>query len=78
MANNWTSVLNSNMDVSAPLVPIEEPPCKGCNFWKPHAVFNSNHNTGKIEQTGIRCCLAETMYRDFSCYVPRKEAGQKA
>jgi hypothetical protein len=43
-------------------LPIEEPPCKNCLFWKPHVNFNN----GFFE--GVKCCVAENMYDDFSCY----------
>ena len=49
------------------LLPISEPPCKYCIFFKPY------HKTyiliGKGELfSRFEACIAEEMYNDFSCY----------
>lgn len=45
---------------------ILEPPCKECHYWDPHVEFD---RLG--EATGVRCCVAESMHSDFSCYQPQ-------
>jgi hypothetical protein len=56
-------------DVPAPtLLPFDEPPCKECAFWKPHRKVNE-----KGEAMGIRCCIADEMHHDFSCFKEREE-----
>jgi len=44
-------------------LPIHEPPCKKCVHWKPRRPFDS-----EAKYTGVRCCQAEEMKPDFSCY----------
>lgn len=69
MAQKWDPW---NIKATAPALNITEPPCKDCRFWNPYAVFETNKKTGQVAQNGIRCCTAEDMFRDFSCYEPRE------
>lgn len=49
-------------------LPIAEPPCKGCHFFKPVRLYN-NHG----EMVGVRICHREQMIQDFSCYVSEED-----
>lgn len=42
---------------------IIEPPCKQCKNFKPHRIYDC---FGKCQ--GVKCCLAQKMYSDFSCF----------
>lgn len=55
--------------VKEAILDIAEPPCKHCQFWRPHITLVEK--TGELY--GVRCCAAEDMLHDFSCYVPREE-----
>jgi hypothetical protein len=48
-------------DYSCIVVPINEPPCKTCEFWKPR-------KSDLWEGHYYRICWAKEMYFDFSCY----------
>lgn len=50
-------------DVTPPMLPIVEPPCRTCKFFKPHATFGPNGNF-----SGVRICISQEMFHDFSCY----------
>lgn len=47
-------------------LPIAEPPCKYCEYWKPVNLFDAH---GLVD--GVRLCHAADMFRDFSCYLPK-------
>lgn len=42
------------------------PPCRECRHWKPQFKYfpDGTHD-------GIRCCQAENMWPDFSCFTSR-------
>ena len=48
------------------LTGIDEPPCKHCKYWIPQGNFSGS--TGGFVWIGVRCCHAEKMFNDFSCY----------
>ena len=48
---------------------IIEPPCKLCKYFSPRVLTNS---LGDFD--GVRMCVAEEMYSDFSCFV-RNDVG---
>lgn len=48
------------------LLPILEPPCKDCVFWKPQRQYMMN---GMYD--GVRLCHSVDMQKDFSCYKER-------
>lgn len=54
---------------------IPEPPCKDCVYWHPHRKYvehtsdNSKFQKHPDLYSGIACCVAAAMYRDFSCYA---------
>jgi len=50
-------------NVEEETLPIEEPPCKHCLFWRPTNTYFANGGV-----SGVRCCRAEEMFSDFSCY----------
>ena len=48
------------------VLPISEPPCKYCKYFKPHyktCVFENEQLYSRFN-----ACIAEKMYNDFSCY----------
>lgn len=51
------------------ILPIKEPPCKDCCFWKPSRIYSCNG-----EYDGVICCTKPDMEHDFSCY---REKGEK-
>lgn len=48
------------------LLPIAEPPCKQCEYWKPHRTYSCVGN--KMIFDGVRCCIKSDQFHDFSCY----------
>ncbi len=51
-------------------LPIEEPPCKHCSHWNPVREF------ARLEFMGVRCCQADEMFHDFSCFNPAEDGGE--
>lgn len=51
-------------------IPLQGPPCKMCQFWRPQFRYMVLSNGQEIPD-GISCCQAQEMYHDFSCYRPR-------
>ena len=44
-----------------------DPPCATCQNWHPHqTVTDRGIYAGHLG--AIRCCVAQTMFNDFSCY----------
>lgn len=52
-------------------LPIDAPPCVHCRHWYPILVTGTY--AGEADTTGVRCCHAKEMYRDFSCFDAPKE-----
>ncbi len=54
----------NEFEKDAEVLPIKEPPCKDCDYWKPIRCYGKD---GSFD--GIICCHApEDMEVDFSCY----------
>lgn len=78
MTTNWIDKLNLTgrndekesavFDYTA----IREPPCINCTFWKPQRLFTYIKGVG-MEFDKVRCCHAEEMNHDFSCFSERKK-----
>jgi len=50
-------------------VPLDEPPCRRCQFWRPAIVADDCHP----REGALRCCHSpEGMFRDFSCFEARQ------
>ena len=49
-------------------LPIDEPPCKHCEYWYPVRVFNSR---GRFD--GVTLCHSPNMESDFSCFREQKK-----
>jgi hypothetical protein len=48
---------------------IKSPPCEHCEYWKPYKRYApQDKNNGVMTCTGIRCCTANVMEPDFSCF----------
>jgi hypothetical protein len=45
---------------------MKGPPCLLCKFWKPQVKFL--HTEKGYLYDGVRCCHAEEMQPDFSCF----------
>lgn len=60
--NPWEQVVDPPL-----LKGIDEPPCKHCKFWEPIALFKS-YGGGGPSREGTRCCHADDMHYDFSCF----------
>ena len=43
-------------------LPITEPPCKNCFFWRP-VILSPPHD--------LRCCHVLEQFHDFSCFKER-------
>lgn len=50
------------------------PPCKWCQYWKPQVKFIETRSG--LMYDGVRCCHAEDMNPDFSCFT--EEIGRYA
>lgn len=50
----------------AEVLPIANPPCATCQFWKPIRIFRAS---GEFD--GVRCCHGD-MCNDFSCWRDRE------
>ncbi len=44
-------------------LPIDEPPCKNCRYFRPHRRYSE-----RGDFVGVRCCVANAMQSDFSCF----------
>jgi len=49
------------------ILPIREPPCKYCKYFKPHHKTHVLIGEGELFSR-FTACIAEKMYGDFSCY----------
>ncbi|MBY8999270.1 MAG: hypothetical protein KGD60_16335 [Candidatus Thorarchaeota archaeon] len=49
------------------ILPISEPPCKYCKYFKPHHQTIVLIGEGELFSR-FDACIAENMYGDFSCY----------
>ena len=56
-------------------LPIDEPPCKHCQYWYPYMEYVTTEST--IRFTGIICCRADERHNDFSCYREKKDENTK-
>lgn len=63
---------NKAFDIALKKAPIKldisEPPCKICKYWSPRVVTD---RMGEVDS--IKCCIAEKMYSDFSCFNPKDD-----
>lgn len=64
--NWWLKKITEEFRQNKETLNIDCPPCYNCTYWTPQRHFTK---TGEFE--GIRCCAAEHMSRDFSCYTER-------
>jgi len=64
----WEPWEEFKFDLELLNIPIAEPPCKNCAFFKPRFDFSVD---GK--QNGVRLCQAERMYNDFSCFKEKPD-----
>lgn len=64
-------------DQDAEVLPIPEPPCKECRYWKPQRQYiKSTYRKIGMVCDGIICCHAFEMFSDFSCFKLREEKQQ--
>ena len=49
------------------VLPIAEPPCKHCAYWRPR----QEYVRGSYE--GVVLCNKSEMHQDFSCYEAREQ-----
>ena len=47
-------------------LPIDGPPCAQCKHWYPVQLIGTHHQ--QASSKGVRCCHAESMHSDFSCF----------
>ena len=45
---------------------MKGPPCSNCSRWNPQVTYRPTPS-GQ-ERDGIRCCWADQMHHDFSCF----------
>lgn len=74
--SKWQPEIDFNQPPEA--LPIPEPPCRDCRFWRPTRIYkraSCRHYDHKsvVEFVGVRCCWAEKMYPDFSCFERKRE-----
>lgn len=65
--NVWKDFVGSEL----PVLPISEPPCKWCNYFKPQVLYR--HTVNGFEYDGLRLCHADEMNADFSCFEKKDE-----
>ena len=53
----------------APVLDVPRPPCEDCEQWHPHQVFGK-----RGEHAGVRLCISDEMYNDFSCFRAKETA----
>lgn len=66
MSDKWKPWIDHSK-AEQPTLPIDEPPCKTCKWFRPVANFNA---AGQVE--GVTLCHAPEMYSDFSCHKVRE------
>jgi hypothetical protein len=52
-------------------IPYKEPPCKHCDYWRPHKKYIPLQN-GDLMYDGVCMCMGSDMEHDFSCFSPRR------
>lgn len=60
-------------------LPIVAPPSPGCVFWRPvvltkYVYVKSLSGGVQAVSDGIRCCHADEMFHDFSCFTEKVES----
>lgn len=68
---DWKPWLDWKTEDIAAELPISGPPCGACKHWAPRRFYVH----GRFE--GVRCCHAEDMHYDFSCFKPKREAEER-
>ena len=64
---NWSGIKITMHPL--PRLPIEAPPCPTCLYWNPQVTYYATWQ-GAVPEC-IKCCHAEQMHHDFSCFDPR-------